>query len=41
VVNVSQVITVDKIELVEKIGKLPPATVDQIRNGLQLLFDRV
>jgi mRNA interferase MazF len=41
VVNVSQVITVDKTELVERIGKLPAATVDQIRNGLQLLFDRV
>jgi mRNA interferase MazF len=41
VVNVSQVATVDKTELRERIGKLPSATVDLIRNGLQLLFDRV
>jgi mRNA interferase MazF len=41
VVNVSQVLTVDKSELLERIGKLPAHTVDAIRNGLQLLFDRV
>jgi mRNA interferase MazF len=41
VVNVSQVATVDKVDLAERIGKLPPATVDAIRNGLQLLLDRV
>jgi mRNA interferase MazF len=41
VVNVSQVATVDKTDLVERIGKLPPATVDLIRTGLQLLFDRI
>jgi mRNA interferase MazF len=40
VVNVSQVATVDKIDLAERIGKLPPATVDAIRSGLELLFDR-
>jgi mRNA interferase MazF len=40
VVNVSQVATVDKIDLEEKIGKLSPVTVDAIRSGLQLLFDR-
>jgi len=41
VVNVSQVTTIDKADLVERIGKLPPATIDLIRNGLQLLFDQV
>ena len=41
VVNVSQVLTVDKTELVEPIGKLPAATIDAIRGGLELLFDRV
>lgn len=41
VVNVSQLLTVDKTELAERVGKLPPATVDLIRSGLQLLFDRV
>jgi len=40
VVNVSQVATVDKTDLAERIGKLPPATVDAIRSGLQLLLDR-
>ena len=41
VVNVSQVLTVDKAELVDKIGTLSAGTIDAIRNGLQLLFDRV
>jgi mRNA interferase MazF len=41
VVNVSQVLTVNKTELVERIGKLPAAVLDAIRDGLQLLFDRV
>ena len=41
VVNVSQVATIDKTDLGERIGKLPPATVDLIRSGLHLLFDRV
>lgn len=40
VVNVSQVATVDKRDLAERIGKLPAGTVDVIRNGLQLLLDR-
>ncbi len=40
VVNVSQVATVDKDDLAERIGRLPPATVDAIRSGLELLFDR-
>jgi len=41
VVNVSQVQTVNKVELADRIGKLPPSTVDAIRSGLQLLFERV
>ena len=40
VVNVSQVLTVNKAELVERIGRLPAAVIDAIRDGLQLLFDR-
>jgi mRNA interferase MazF len=40
VVNVSQVLTVDKSELVERIGTLSASAVDAIRDGLQLLFDR-
>jgi len=40
VVNVSQLLTVDKSELIERIGKLTVPKVDAIRAGLQLLFDR-
>lgn len=41
VVNVSQIATIDKLELMERIGKLPPSTVDAIRSGVQLLTDRI
>jgi mRNA interferase MazF len=41
VVNVSQVLTVDKDDLVERIGRLPAGTIDAIRSGLELLFERV
>jgi mRNA interferase MazF len=41
VVNVSQLQTMDKAELTERVGKLPAGTVDAIRCGLQLLFDRI
>lgn len=41
VVNVSQVLTVDKEELEELIGKLSATTMDEIRSGLDLLFDRL
>jgi mRNA-degrading endonuclease toxin of MazEF toxin-antitoxin module len=40
VVKVSQIPTIDKSELTEKIGQLPAATIHSIRTGLQLLFDR-
>jgi mRNA interferase MazF len=41
IINVSQALTVNKAELVERIGRLPASTVDAIRDGLKLLFDRV
>ena len=41
VVNVSQILTVDKSELVECIGKLSGAAAQAVRDGLQLLFDRL
>ena len=41
VVNVSQVVTVDKAELSERVGRLPSGKVDAIRRGLHLLSDRV
>jgi mRNA interferase MazF len=41
VVNVSQVVTVDKSELSERVGRLPVSKVDAILRGLHLLFDRV
>ncbi len=40
VVNVSQVVSVDKSELSERVGHLPVVKVDAIRRGLYLLFDR-
>ena len=40
VVNISQILTVDKAELVDCTGKLSGATVDAVRDGLHLLFDR-
>jgi len=39
VVNVSQILTVHKSELVEPIGKLAAPAVGEIRSGLHLLFD--
>ncbi len=41
VVNVSQILTVDKGELVDCIGKLSPAAGESVRDGLHLLFDRL
>jgi mRNA interferase MazF len=40
VVNISQVLTVDKTELAGRLGRLPGATLDEIRSGLELLFSR-
>jgi mRNA interferase MazF len=40
VVNVSQIATVDKSDLVEYVGKLPARTMDAIHEGLQLLLER-
>jgi mRNA interferase MazF len=40
-VNVSQVLTIDKSELTERLGHLPHTAIDAIREGLGLLFDRV
>ena len=39
VVNISQLYTVDKRDLVEKIGTLSPARVRQILDGIQLLLE--
>jgi mRNA interferase MazF len=41
VVNVSQIVTVDKTELSERVGRLPIGKVEAIRRGLELLFGRV
>lgn len=39
VVNVSQLFTVDKMDLVEKIGTLSPRRIQQILDGLRLLTE--
>ena len=41
VVNVSQLLTVDKAELVECAGKLSGTSAGAVRDGLYLLFDRL
>lgn len=39
VVNVSQVVTVDKADLIEKIGTLSTSRVRQIIEGIKLLIE--
>jgi mRNA interferase MazF len=41
VVNISQILTVDKAELVECTGKLSSAATAAVRDGLRMLFDRL
>ncbi len=41
VVNVSQILTIDKSELVECTGKLSAAAAGAVRDGLHMLFDRL
>lgn len=41
VVNVSQILTVEKADLVECTGKLSGAAAGAMRDGLRLLFDRL
>jgi mRNA interferase MazF len=41
VVNISQVLTVDKAELVEYVGRISGPAAAAIREGLHLLFDRL
>ena len=41
VVNVSQILTVDKAELVERCGNLSAAAARAVCDGLHLLFDRL
>jgi mRNA interferase MazF len=39
VVNVSHVVTVDKIDLEERVGRLPSAALESVLTGLRLLFE--
>ena len=38
VVNVSQVVTIDKSGLTEKVGVLPPVIIEQVDKGLRLVL---
>jgi len=38
VVNVSQLVTLSRNFLVERIGKIPPARLDEIEEGLSLVL---
>ena len=40
VVNVSQILTIDKSDLEDRIGRVSSSTVDRIRDGLALLFSK-
>src|SRR5215469_15991222 len=40
VVNISQIVTVDKTELSDFSGRLSAASISSVRDGLQMLFDR-
>ena len=39
VVNVSQIITVNKLDLIEKIGSLPVSKIKQVIEGIRLLTE--
>lgn len=39
VVNISQVVTLNKSDLAEKIGSLPPKKIQQIVDGIKLLVE--
>ncbi|MCC6590709.1 MAG: type II toxin-antitoxin system PemK/MazF family toxin [Bryobacterales bacterium] len=39
VVNVSQVVTVNKAELADRLGRLSPRSVNAVLDGLRLLFE--
>jgi mRNA interferase MazF len=39
VVNISQIITVDKSDLVEKIGSIPPSKIREIIEGVRFLIE--
>ena len=41
VVNVSQILTVDKAELAERSGRLSGAATTAVRDGLHMLLDRL
>ena len=41
VVNVSQILTVDKAELLEFCGELSGPSIAAVRDGLRMLFDRL
>jgi mRNA interferase MazF len=41
VVNVSQILTVDKAELAECVGKLSGVAAEAVRDGLHMIFDRL
>jgi mRNA interferase MazF len=41
VVNISQILTVDKSDLIERSGRLTAASVSDVSQGLHMLFERL
>ena len=39
VINITQIITLNKLELEEKIGTLSPKRIEEINNGIKLLIE--
>ncbi|TVQ17475.1 MAG: type II toxin-antitoxin system PemK/MazF family toxin [Spirochaetaceae bacterium] len=40
VANVSQIATLDRTDLTERTGKLPPAALEQVLTGIDVVLDR-
>lgn len=38
VINLSQIVTIDKLRLIEKVGKLNPAILKQVDEGIKLVL---
>ena len=39
VINISQISTIDKQRLIEKVSRLPPSTIHEIDFGLKMIFN--
>lgn len=40
IANVSQIVTLDRTDLTDRTGKLPPAALDLVLTGIDVVLDR-